>query len=118
MNKKITISFPGLHLLHSCFAPLISFRASGTACAISASEDKASVYVFEVPTAASEKHQEAAGRVRRRRSHSGSVVTRLQGHDCEVGKTVVDVCLSWDESVLASADEAGVVILWKRQAEE
>ncbi|KAM3175823.1 hypothetical protein ACTXT7_007764 [Hymenolepis weldensis] len=108
----------GLHLLHSCFAPLISFRASGTACAISASEDKASVYVFEVPTTASEKRQEAAGRVRRRRSHSGAVVTRLQGHDCEVGKTVVDVCLSWDESVLASADEAGVVILWKRQAEE
>ncbi|VDO06100.1 unnamed protein product [Rodentolepis nana] len=109
----------GLHLLHSCFAPLISFRSSGTACAISASEDKASVYVFEVPTTASEKRQEVASRVRRSQSHiGGSVVTRLQGHDCEVGRTVVDVSLSWDESVLASADEAGVVILWKRKTEE
>ncbi|VDK22277.1 unnamed protein product [Taenia asiatica] len=97
----------GLHLLHSCFAPLISFRASGTACVISASEDKGSVYVFEVPTNATHAQD---------RKRSGAVITRLQGHDCEVGRTVTDVNLSWDESFLASADEAGVVILWKRQA--
>ncbi|VDM31241.1 unnamed protein product [Hydatigera taeniaeformis] len=97
----------GLHLLHSCFAPLISFRSSGTACVISASEDKGSVYVFEVPTNAT---------LAQHGKRSGAVVTRLQGHDCEVGRTVIDVNLSWDESFLASADEAGVVILWKRQA--
>ncbi|EUB62323.1 WD repeat-containing protein 13 [Echinococcus granulosus] len=98
----------GLHLLHSCFAPLISFRSSGTACVISASEDRGSVYVFEVSTNATYYTQD--------RKRSGAVVTRLQGHDCEVGRTVTDVTLSWDESFLASADEAGVVILWRRQA--
>ena len=92
----------GLHLLHSCFAPLISFRTSGTVCAISASEDNATVYVFEIPTIQGKKR-------------SATVITQLQGHNCGVGRTVTDVCLNWDESFLASADEAGVVILWKRQ---
>lgn len=86
----------GLHLLHSCFAPLISFRPGGSACGVTASEEGGKVLVVDV-------------------TRGGSVVTCLQGHDCGGGeRSVIDVALSWDESVLASADETGVVILWKR----
>ncbi|VDD74323.1 unnamed protein product [Mesocestoides corti] len=96
----------GLHLLHSCFAPLISFRSSGSTCVVSASEERGAVYVFEVNTLNSKSDNEER--------RSNAVITCLQGHDCEVGRTVVDVALSWDENVLASADESGVVIIWNR----
>ncbi|BHF74712.1 WD repeat-containing protein 13 [Sparganum proliferum] len=92
----------GLHLLHSCFAPLISFRAG--ACAVSAGEE-GDVYVFEVLSAAT------SGQDARQHGLTGRCLTYFQGHT----GSVVDVALSWDESVLASADEQGNVILWRRQ---
>ncbi|OON16993.1 WD domain, G-beta repeat protein, partial [Opisthorchis viverrini] len=89
-----------LRLLHSCFAPLVSFRSG--ACAVTASEDS-NVYVFDVLYNGSH------------RSHCVSalpagLVTVLQGHMAPV----LDVAIAWDESVLASADEGGAVIVWRR----
>ncbi|VDL98747.1 unnamed protein product [Schistocephalus solidus] len=99
--RPLTNSY-GLHLLHSCFAPLISFRAG--ACAVSAGEE-GNVYIFEVLSSTT------SGQEVGQYGLTGRCLTYFQGHT----GPVADVALSWDESVLASADEQGKVILWRRQ---
>ncbi|GAA27691.2 WD repeat-containing protein 13 [Clonorchis sinensis] len=89
-----------LRLLHSCFAPLVSFRSG--ACAVTASEDS-NVYVFDVLYNGSHRSHCVSGL-------PAGLVTVLQGHMAPV----LDVAIAWDESVLASADEGGAVIVWRR----
>ena len=59
---------------------------------MSGSEDM-SVYFFDV-----EREQK-------------SCVNKLQGHS----GAVLDVCFNYDESLLASCDAQGLVIVWKRE---
>lgn len=84
--------YPSPLLLHACFAPLISFRA-GAACVVSGSKS-GRVLVFNVFALS-----------------STCPVTHFEGHE----GAVADVALSWDESVMASADVRGCVIVWRRQ---
>uniref|UniRef100_A0A6Q2WS93 WD repeat domain 13 n=1 Tax=Esox lucius TaxID=8010 RepID=A0A6Q2WS93_ESOLU len=86
-------SFPIKHAsqpLHSIFCPLMSFRQG--ACVVTGSED-ACVYFFDV-----ERNTKA-------------IVNKLQGH----GGPVLDVSFNCDESLLASADSTGMVIIWRRE---
>lgn len=83
-------STPGLGI-RSAFCPLMSFRQG--ACVLSGSED-GSVHVLDVS-----------------RPLDKSAVNRLQGH----GAPVTDVAFNHDESILASGDAKGTVIIWKRQ---
>ncbi|KAG7270541.1 hypothetical protein CRUP_025143 [Coryphaenoides rupestris] len=86
-------SFPiqhGSQHVHSIFCPLMSFRQG--ACVVTGSEDTC-VYFFDV-----ERNTKA-------------IVNKLQGH----GGPVLDVSFNCDESLLASADSTGMVIIWRRE---
>ncbi|KAG7332741.1 hypothetical protein KOW79_004575 [Hemibagrus wyckioides] len=86
-------SFPiqhGSQHLHSIFCPLMSFRQG--ACVVTGSED-ACVYFFDV-----ERNTKA-------------IVNKLQGHS----GPVLDVSFNCDESLLASSDATGMVIIWRRE---
>uniref|UniRef100_A0A8B9HSV1 WD repeat domain 13 n=1 Tax=Astyanax mexicanus TaxID=7994 RepID=A0A8B9HSV1_ASTMX len=86
-------SFPiqhGSQPLHSIFCPLMSFRQG--ACVVTGSED-ACVYFFDV-----ERNTKA-------------IVNKLQGHS----GPVLDVSFNCDESMLASSDATGMVIIWRRE---
>lgn len=88
--------FPVRHAdksIHSCFCPLISFRQG--ACVVTGSED-GNVLVFDV----------TAGQL----NSPKHCINVLQGHS----GSVIDVAVSCDELVLASCDDKGHVILWKR----
>ncbi|XP_030357539.1 WD repeat-containing protein 13 isoform X2 [Strigops habroptila] len=90
---RLRRSFPTRHReqsLRSCFCPLMSFRQG--ACVVTGSED-ACVHFFDV------------GRTAR------ATVNTLQGH----GGAVLAVAFNCDESLLASSDATGTVIVWRRQ---
>ncbi|XP_014669589.1 PREDICTED: WD repeat-containing protein 13-like [Priapulus caudatus] len=76
--------------IHSSFCPLMSFRQG--ACVVTGSEDMC-VYFFNI-----EKESKAC-------------VNKLQGHSAPV----LDVCFNYDESLLASSDASGLVIIWRRE---
>ncbi|CAH8660270.1 WD repeat-containing protein 13 [Schistosoma haematobium] len=96
-----------LRLIHSCFAPLISFRSG--ACAASGSED-CNVYLYNVLRSRNADPATGNSSSHNKQTSTG-VVTILQGHTAPV----LDVAISWDENMLASADEKGSVIIWRRQ---
>ncbi|XP_076454343.1 WD repeat-containing protein 13-like [Babylonia areolata] len=79
--------------IKSSFCPLMSFRQG--ACVISGSEDMC-VYFFDVT------------------KESKSCVNKLLGHSAPV----LDVCFNCDESLLASCDAQGMVIIWKREGKQ
>ncbi|XP_006261334.1 WD repeat-containing protein 13 isoform X1 [Alligator mississippiensis] len=86
-------SFPvaqGTQPVRSIFCPLMSFRQG--ACVVTGSED-ACVYFFDVERS------------------SRAVVNKLQGH----GAPVLGVSFNCDESLLASSDARGQVIVWRRE---
>nr|XP_018669266.1 WD repeat-containing protein 13-like [Ciona intestinalis] len=86
-------SFPikhSQHLIRSMFCPLMSFRQG--ACVVTGSEDM-SVCFFDIE------------------SSSKICVNRLQGHSA----VVLAVSFNHDESMLASCDTEGMVIIWKRE---
>ncbi|XP_069739200.1 WD repeat-containing protein 13 isoform X3 [Phaenicophaeus curvirostris] len=90
---RLRRSFPTRHRqqpLRSCFCPLMSFRQG--ACVVTGSED-ACVHFFDV------------GRAAR------AALNSLPGH----GAAVLAVAFNCDESLLASSDAAGTVIVWRRQ---
>ncbi|CAL8076116.1 unnamed protein product [Calicophoron daubneyi] len=103
----------GVRLLHSCFAPLLSFRSG--ACAVAGSED-CNMYFYDVlSTKTHSRHPSPRSSIKSSSPLpyvSPSLVTVLQGHTAPV----LDVSIGWDESVLASGDENGVVIIWRRKS--
>ncbi|XP_077491431.1 WD repeat-containing protein 13-like isoform X2 [Amblyomma americanum] len=74
--------------VRSSFCPIMSFRQG--ACIVTGSEDQC-VNFFDVERAK-------------------PLLNKLQGHSA----AVLDVCFNYDESLLASSDAHGMVILWKR----
>lgn len=68
----------------------MSFRQG--ACVVSGSED-CCVYFFDV-----QREQKPC-------------INKLQGH----AAPVLDVAFNYDESLLASCDASGIVIIWKRE---
>ncbi|KAK6643049.1 hypothetical protein RUM43_004552 [Polyplax serrata] len=86
LKKKFNIRHKS-ELLRSTFCPITSFRQG--ACV--GSEDSC-VYFLDV-----EKEEKA-------------VVNKLQGHSCPV----LGVSFNYDESLLATSDVQGLVIVWKR----
>ncbi|XP_043216605.1 WD repeat-containing protein 13-like [Amphibalanus amphitrite] len=78
------------HVIKSSFCPIMSFRQG--ACVVSGSED-CTVYLFDV-----ERDLKPC-------------VNKLQGHSA----AVLDVSFNRDESLLATGDASGIVIVWKRQ---
>ncbi|ERE63735.1 WD repeat-containing protein 13 [Cricetulus griseus] len=86
-------SFPieqSSHPVRSIFCPLMSFRQG--ACVVTGSEDMC-VHFFDVERAAK------------------AAVNKLQGHSAPV----LDVSFNCDESLLASSDASGMVIVWRRE---
>lgn len=78
------------HMVRSTFCPIMSFRQG--ACVVTGSED-GSVYFVDV---------EKIG--------SKSVMNTLQGHS----STVLSISFNYDESLLATSDLEGLVIIWTR----
>ncbi|XP_064415361.1 WD repeat-containing protein 13 isoform X1 [Latimeria chalumnae] len=78
------------HPIRSIFCPLMSFRQG--ACVVTGSEDMC-VYFFDVERA------------------TKAIVNKLQGHSA----AVLDVSFNCDESLLASSDAKGMVIIWRRE---
>lgn len=86
-------SFPieqSSHPVRSIFCPLVSFRQG--ACVVTGSEEMC-VHFFDVERAAK------------------AAVNKLQGHSVPV----LDVSFNCDESLLASSDASGMVIVWRRE---
>ncbi|XP_071797828.1 WD repeat-containing protein 13-like isoform X2 [Asterias amurensis] len=81
-------------LIRSTFCPLMSFREG--ACVVTGSEDM-SVYFYDVE-----------------RTSSKPCVNKLQGHS----GPVLAVSFNYDESLLASCDSEGLVIVWKREQQK
>lgn len=78
------------HAIGSIFCPLMSFRQG--ACVVTGSEDMC-VYFFDVERA------------------TKAIVNKLQGHSA----AVLGVSFNCDESLLASSDAKGMVIIWRRE---
>eukprot|EP00112_Aurelia_sp_Birch-Aquarium-sp1_P007521 Seg1820.2 transcript_id=Seg1820.2/GoldUCD/mRNA.D3Y31 product="WD repeat-containing protein 13" protein_id=Seg1820.2/GoldUCD/D3Y31 len=92
-NLQLKSTFPVKHKTHrirSSFCPLMSFRQG--ACVVTGSEDM-TVYFFNVERA------------------DQRCLNKLLGHSAPV----LDVCWNYDESLLASCDSEGTVIVWKRE---
>ncbi|XP_052266541.1 WD repeat-containing protein 13-like isoform X3 [Dreissena polymorpha] len=92
LKKRFSIRQKHAHV-RSTFCPLMSFRQG--ACVISGSEDMC-VYFFDIG-----KDKKAC-------------VNKLLGHSAPV----LDVCFNCDESLLASCDAQGLVIIWKREGKQ
>jgi len=84
--------FPVVHSklgVRSTFAPLMSYRSGE--CVVSASED-GGVFFFDVARTVSK------------------CINKLQAHSC----AALAVAFNFNESYLATSDESGLVIVWKR----
>lgn len=90
LKRKFHVKHRGRTLVRSSFCPIMSFRQG--ACVVTGSEDQC-VNFFDV-------------------ERSRPLVNKLQGHSA----AVLDVCFNYDESLLASSDAQGMVILWKRSS--
>ncbi|KAG1659529.1 WD repeat-containing protein 13 [Nymphon striatum] len=91
IKKQFTVAHKRSNkMIHSSFCPIMSFRQG--ACVISGSEDM-NLYFFDV-----EREYKPC-------------VNKLQGHS----GAVLDVCFNYDESLLSSSDDCGMVIIWKRE---
>ncbi|XP_006824011.1 WD repeat-containing protein 13-like [Saccoglossus kowalevskii] len=89
LKRKFGIKHRSLQI-KSIFCPLISFRQG--ACIVSGSEDMC-VHFFDVERA------------------KKPLINKLQGHSA----SVLSVSFNYDESLLASSDSDGLVIIWKRE---
>ncbi|XP_060067146.1 WD repeat-containing protein 13-like [Ylistrum balloti] len=92
LKKTFPVKQKKCHI-RSTFCPLMSFRQG--ACVVSGSEDMC-VYFFDVG------------------KDNKPCVNKLLGHSAPV----LDVCFNCDESLLASCDELGMVIIWKREGKQ
>ncbi|XP_028171225.1 WD repeat-containing protein 13-like isoform X2 [Ostrinia furnacalis] len=88
--KKRFATLHSTHAVKSTFCPIMSFRRG--VCVVSGGED-ACVYFLDI-----EGHADQP------------VVNKLQGH----ASPVLGVSFSYDESLLASSDASGLVIIWRR----
>jgi len=96
---KLWSAFPVLNIkgqIRSTFCPLLLSR--DYACIISGSED-GDIYIYAYPT---------IGNVKKRMQ--GTLLNTLSGH----GSSVRDVAWNSDESFLASGDNDGMLIIWKK----
>ncbi|XP_061713493.1 WD repeat-containing protein 13-like [Cydia pomonella] len=78
------------HSVKSTFCPIMSFRRG--VCVVTGSED-ATVYFLDIEGTSNQP-----------------VVNKLQGH----ASPVLGVSFSYDESLLATSDASGLVIIWRR----
>lgn len=89
LRRKFTVSHK-TQPVRSTFCPLMSFRQG--ACVVSGCED-CSVWFLDVER------------------DSRPLINRLQGH----AAPVLGVTFNYDESLLATSDASGLVIVWKRE---
>ncbi|XP_068084432.1 WD repeat-containing protein 13 [Anabrus simplex] len=89
LRRKFSIRHKS-SLIRSTFCPIMSFRQG--ACVVTGSEDSC-VYFLDI---------EREGK---------ACVNKLQGHACPV----LGVSFNYDESLLATSDNQGLVIIWKRE---
>ncbi|XP_052759533.1 WD repeat-containing protein 13-like [Galleria mellonella] len=88
--KKRFDTLHSVHSVKSTFCPIMSFRRG--VCVVTGSEDSC-VYFLDI-----EGHADQP------------VVNKLQGH----ASPVLGVSFSYDESLLATSDVSGLVIIWRR----
>ncbi|CAI6354635.1 unnamed protein product [Macrosiphum euphorbiae] len=81
------------HLLRSTFCPIMSFRQG--ACVVTSSEDSC-IYFVDVER------------------ESNYTVNKLQGHAC----VTLGVTFNYDETILATSDIQGIIIIWSRQCQK
>ncbi|KAG5873398.1 hypothetical protein JTB14_017985 [Gonioctena quinquepunctata] len=79
-----------MHIIRSTFCPIMSFRQGS--CVVTGSED-GSIYFIDI---------EKIGKK--------AVVNTLQGHS----SAVLGISFNYDESLLATSDSEGLVIIWKK----
>ncbi|XP_050531060.1 WD repeat-containing protein 13-like isoform X2 [Daktulosphaira vitifoliae] len=92
LKKKFLVShMHSKHLLRSTFCPIMSFRQG--ACVVTSSEDSC-VYFVDIER------------------ESNYAVNKLQGHAC----VTLGVTFNYDETMLATSDIQGIIIIWSRQS--
>ncbi|TPP67593.1 WD repeat-containing protein 13 [Fasciola gigantica] len=101
-----TSSNCSLRMMRSCFAPLLS-----TGAHIIAGDEDGNVCVFDVLSKPATNTLQSIHPTSSVSSPTSGVITVLQGHHAPV----LDVAIGWDENVLASADECGLVIIWRHR---
>ncbi|CAH1389303.1 unnamed protein product [Nezara viridula] len=82
------------NFIHSSFCPIMSFRQG--ACIVTGSEDSC-VYFIDIECDKENKR---------------AVINKLQGHS----SPVLGVSFNYDESLLSTSDQQGLVIIWTRSS--
>lgn len=93
LKRKYSVSHKSSQCpVRSTFCPIMSFREG--ACVVTGSEDSC-VYFLDIQSKEATKN----------------AVNKLQGHACPV----LGVSFNYDESLLATSDQQGLLILWSRE---
>lgn len=108
-------SFPVRHqnaslAIRSSFCPASSSKTadSSSVCIVTGSEDTCVYfYTFDTEQGRSDNQDNSSKSGKKARC-----VNKLQGHS----SPVLDVCFNYEESLLASADSRGNIIIWKRES--
>jgi hypothetical protein len=92
LRKRVAIKQEE-HALRSTFCPIANFKKtkSSQACLVCSGSEDFGVYIYDME------------------NDDKSLITRLQGHRA----VVKDVAFNYDQSLLASGDTNGTVIIWK-----
>lgn len=80
--------------IHSSFCPIMSFRQG--ACIVTGSEDSC-VYFFDIECD---------------KGNGKAIINKLQGHS----SPVLGISFNYDESLLSTSDQQGLVIIWTRSS--
>jgi len=90
LRKRIFIR-QSEHQIRSAFCPFVSSKKQPNACLVCTGSEDCCVYIFDME------------------NDEKPLVNKLQGHSTPV----LDVAFNYDQSLLASGDAQGTVIIWK-----
>ncbi|XP_014289725.1 WD repeat-containing protein 13 [Halyomorpha halys] len=94
LRRSFFVKHQNNNFIHSSFCPIMSFRQG--ACIVTGSEDSC-VYFIDIECDKENKR---------------AIINKLQGHS----SPVLGVSFNYDESLLSTSDQQGLVIVWTRSS--